>query len=292
MTMSYTQNPRLPRVRMQAVRLYRQGWSARKVGRYFGFHHTAVMKWVRKAERQQRQKYTLPTQSSRPHAHPRALPPEIVRAIVAERLRTRRCAEVVHYELSRQGIAVSLSSVKRTLKRHRLLKEKSLWKRYHRSGERPQALHPGDLVEVDTIHFWEPRRFYVYTLLDVYSRWAYAAVSKRATTRASLWFVRAARTAAPFVFSTLQSDHGPEFAAGFSLRAGVPVRHSRVRKPNDNAHLERFNRTLKDECFAGYRPHPHQYGLLLPEYLHYYNHERPHLGLDLKTPWQWCQGVD
>lgn len=277
---------------MQAVRLYRQGWSARKIGRYLGFHHTAVMTWVRKATHLQHHRQLIPTVSSRPHAHPRQLRSDIVAAIVTERQKHGRCAEVVHYTLQQRGVQVSLSSVKRTLARYHLLKEKSPWKKYHRSGERPRALQPGDLVEVDTIHFWEPIRFYVYTLLDVYSRWAYAAVRNHATTRDSLWFVRSAITAAPFSFTTLQSDHGSEFASGFSLRIGVPVRHSRVRKPNDNAHLERFNRTLQEECFAGVTPHPKKFQLLLPDYLQYYNHERPHLGLNFKTPTDWCQGID
>lgn len=276
---------------MQAVRLYRQGWSARKVGRYLGFHHTAVMKWVRRTELLRR-RTILPTVSSRPKSHPRALKSEIVAAIIVERHKHHRCAEVIHHVLAEQGHVVSLSSVKRTLARHNLLKQKSPWKKYHRSGVRPQARKPGDLVQVDTIHFWEPQRFYVYTLLDVYSRWAYAAVRTHARTRDSLWFVRAAQDEAPFSFSTLQSDHGSEFATGFSLRIGVPVRHSRVRKPNDNAHLERFNRTLQEECFLNMLPHPKKFQLLLPDYLHYYNHERPHLGLNCKTPWQWCQGVD
>lgn len=292
MIMPYTQNPRLPRVRMQAVRLHQRGWSARKIGRYLGFHHTAVMKWVRKAAQRQHHRHLIPTESSRPHTHPRQLTPAIVSAIIAERQAHGRCSEVIHYTLQQRGMRVSLSSVKRTLARHHLLKEKSPWKKYHRSGERPLAARPGDLVEVDTIHFWEPQRFYVYTLLDVYSRWAYAAVRKHATTRDSLWFVRTAQEQAPFSFTTLQSDHGSEFAGGFSLRAGVTHRHSRVRKPNDNAHLERFNRTLQEECFVNLLPHPKKFQRLLPDYLRYYNHERPHLGLNFKTPADWCQGVD
>lgn len=271
---------------MQAVRLYRAGWGARQISRYLGFHHTAIMKWVRRAEPLSRGTIILPTKSSRPKTHPNALPSHLVSAIIAERIKHHRCAEVIHYTLVQRGLTVSLSSVKRTLKRHGLLKEKSPWKKYHRSGGRPVALAPGSLVEVDTIHFWVPKRFYVYTLLDVYSRWAYAAVRKHATTKDSLWFVRHAQNEASFSFSTLQSDHGSEFARGFSQRIGVVHRHSRVRKPNDNAHLERFNRTLQDECFHGVEPHPERFQKLLPEYLHYYNTERLHMGLNFKTPAQ------
>ena len=47
----------------------------------------------------------------------------MVEAIVEQRLKNRRCAEVVYQELVNRGIKVSLSSVKRTLKRSGLLKE-------------------------------------------------------------------------------------------------------------------------------------------------------------------------
>jgi transposase InsO family protein len=269
---------------MQAVKLVRAGWSYRKVARHMGFSIGSLSNWVKKADQFGRNGLWIPTESSRPKHHPRELQPAIVHAIVQQRLKHHRCAEVVQHELLRAGIEVSLSSVKRTLDRHYLLKKNSPWKKMHRSAPRPEVVKPGALVEVDTIHFWEPQRFYVYTLLDVYSRWAFAAVRNHATTRDSLWFVRTAQTELPFPFTMLQSDHGSEFSPGFSLRIGVPVRHSRVRKPNDNAHLERFNRTLQEECFYGVEPHPQRFQKLLPEYLHYYNTERLHLSLNFKTP--------
>lgn len=67
---------------------------------------------------------------------------------------------------------VSLSSVKRTLKRHGLLKSRSPWQKTCKSPHRPIAASPGDLVQMDTIHIYTiaGQRFYVYTLLDVHSR--------------------------------------------------------------------------------------------------------------------------
>lgn len=56
-----------------------------------------------------------------------------------------------------------------------------------------------------------------------------------------------ARKIAPFPFNTLQSDHGPEFSRWFTKRILV----------------------WKKE---------------IPEYLRYYNSERPHMGLGMKTP--------
>ncbi|MCH7660077.1 MAG: transposase [Euryarchaeota archaeon] len=61
-------------------------------------------------------------------------------------------------------------------------------------------------------------------------------------------------------------------------------RHSRVRTPNDNAHLERINRTIQDECMSRIPRSLRSYQKEIPEYLHYYNTERPHMGLNFKTP--------
>jgi len=41
MYMAYTTNPNLPRVRMDAVRLVRSGWSTRKVARHLGFNQAS-----------------------------------------------------------------------------------------------------------------------------------------------------------------------------------------------------------------------------------------------------------
>ena len=103
----------MPEIRMRAVLKVRNGWSIRRAARYFGFHHTALIRWMRRAPADGRM--TIPTTSSRPHRHPRALSPEVVARIVAQRKKHRRCAEVVQEEFKRSGVVVSLSSVKHTL---------------------------------------------------------------------------------------------------------------------------------------------------------------------------------
>lgn len=284
MYMPYTTNPKLPRLRMDAVKLVRSGWSVRKVARYTGFNPSTISRWVKKAERIGRNQLWIPTQSSKPKHSPLALPPTTVRAIVRQRLEHNRCAEVLQEELEQKDIVVSLSSIKRTLDREHLTKKRSPWKRPHDFTPRPIPAHPGDLVEIDTIHIIVPERFYIYTLLDVCTRWAFAAVALRVRASDSLRFVRAATKESPFPFAMLQSDHGSEFSQKFSLEVGVAHRHTRVRTPNDNAHLERFNRTIQEECFSRVPASPRHYRHVLPEYLHYYNTERLHMGLNLKTP--------
>lgn len=287
MYMAYTTNPHLPRVRAQAVELVQQGWSTRKVAHHIGYDHSTIVRWCKRAPAIGRR--GIPTLSSRPHSHPSTLSPKIVEAILEKRKKRNRCAEVIHQELLRDDIAVSLSSVKRTLKRHGLIKRRSPWKRWHFSSSRPLALIPGDLVQIDTIHVGpcDEKRLYVYTMIDIYSRYAFAYVTQRISTHRSLLFVKRSQGETSFVFKTLQSDHGPEFSAWFTehiQKTGVVHRHSRVRKPNDNAHVERFNRTIQDECTSRLPRRIAVYQRELKDYLHYYNTERLHMSLNFKTP--------
>jgi transposase InsO family protein len=244
------------------------------------------MKWVRYTKKHGYRAIT--TRSSRPKRHPKELSDEMVRKIVAKRLELKRSAEVIHFALKEAGVVVSISSVKRTLDRHGLLKKRSPWKRRHVSVSRPQVEKPGDLVQLDTIHLMrnDGTRMYVFTGLDVRTRFAHAWAFERANTRTALCFLRRMKKIAPFSFRMLQSDHGSEFSTSFSERARIEHRHSRVRRPNDNAHLERFNRTIQEECLDALPKDTTVINRNLPKYLRYYNEKRHHFGLNLQTPLQ------
>jgi transposase InsO family protein len=290
--MAYTKNPHLPRLRMEAVKLVRQGWPVRKVARHTGFAPGTISKWTKRAP--EHGNSHLATQSSRPASHPRALDQKTIQAICDLRLKHRRCAEVIHHLATEQGIEVSLSSVKRVLKRKGLLKEKSKWKKYHVSPRRPEVACAGDLVQIDTIHVhtFTGERFYIYTLLDVHSRWAHAKVSPKITAGRTLKFLEEAKSKAPFSFKMLQTDHGPEFAKWFTKHARQSHRYSRIRKPNDNAHLERFNRTIQEECLYYLKQTPRVYQAAINQYLPFYNDERPHLALNFLSPSECFQAID
>jgi len=282
--MAYSKNPHLAKVRMDAVRLVKwRGWSTRQVARYTGFAQSAIVKWCKRDACDGMR--PIATRRSDPRNHPNSLPADIVALIVAKRKKLKRCAEVVQRSLQRDGITVSLSSVKRTLERKGLTKKRGLWKHYHPPQERPLASNPGDLVQIDTIHFLEDdRRTYVYTLIDVCSRWAYAQAFERINSQNSAAFLRKAQRKAAFEFRCIQSDHGSEFSQHFTERIGIKHRHSRVRKPNDNGHLERFNRTLQDECLRQCRINAKALNRALQKYLPYYNGQRIHMGINFQTP--------
>ena len=287
--MPYTNNPGAPGARLTAVKLVRKaGWTQQQAAEFVGTTQSAVSKWCAKAKDLRK---PIPTASSRPQSSPNALPSQTVEAIKSARWATHnRCAEVVHDSLKDQGVAVGLSSVKRVLKRQGLTRPRSKWKRIQPPIPRPRAKYPGALVQMDTIHFvdWSNgERFYVYTLIDLYSRWAYAEVHDTLRQGISLKVALRAASQAPFKFEMLQTDNGPEFKSYFRQKlAGreIALRHSRVRQCNDNAHIERFNRTVQDECLTSYPLRRNVTQLLLDAYLYHYNHERKHLSLGLATP--------
>ena len=284
--MAYSTNPQLPKLRARAVNMVRGGRSIRQVAKYFGFNPSTVSRWNKRFPSGVGTCLTIPTHSAKPHSCPWQLTSEVKERIVQWRIKTKgRCAEVIQQHLANDGIRVSLNSVKRTLHRTGLIRSRSPWKRLHCSESRPSALKPGDLVQLDTIHLMRGgQRIYLYTLLDVHSRWAYAWASARINTYQSLRFLQQAQDLSPFSFNYLQSDHGSEFSQHFTERAKISHRHSRVRRPNDNAHLERFNLTIQQE-FLNYLPKDVKLiNSKLTAYLRYYNQTRLHLGLGLKTP--------
>lgn len=286
--MSYTQNPAMPRVRRDAVNLvtYRR-WSMRKVARRFGVEPSTVSRWCRLPFATGW--HLLPTRSARPKTSPNALTKEIIAAIIEKRIGRRRCGQVIHQELKREGITVSLPSVQRTLDRLGLLKKRSPWKRPHDATPRPEASFAGALLQTDTVHILAPdgTRIYVYTLIDLYSRWAYAEVVEHIGAEASVQFIVRARTVSPFPFTMVQTDHGSEFSIWFThalQRMGIQHRHSRVRQSNDNAHVERFNRTIQEECLDRTTHTITDFRVALAAYLPYYNSERLHMGINYQTP--------
>ena len=283
--MVYDTNPRLPRIRARAVNMVRSGKSVTETARYFGFTKGAISKWCKKYP--VNGAWIVPTESSAPKHHPWRIEKAVRARIVELRVELKgRCAQVIQSHLLDEGFKVSVRTIQRELERRNLLKKYSPWKKRHISGQRPQASKPGDLVQLDTIHLMqtEKKRIYVYTMIDVATRIAFARAERKATSGRSIKFLNSGLKKTNINAVCTQSDHGPEFGKYFSQKISSRHRHSRVRKPNDNAHIERFNRTIQDELLTRLPKDVKILNREIPKYLTYYNTKRKHLGLGLKTP--------
>ncbi len=319
--MSYSSNPLLPKARADAVRLVVEDRLPIAVAaRRSGVHRTTLWRWHQRwlevnqnvqltndnrptrgastpisSFRLHACKWVVPTTSSRPHSCKHAVSQAVVDRIRYYRRRYGRCAVIVHAYCQREGTFVSLATVRRVLARLGLITKRK-WKRGYRPPvPRPPADAPGDLVQTDTVHLYDhttKQRTYLYTLVDVYSRWAYVEHHRHLSARLAAAVIRRGQASAGFQFRMVQADNGPEYTKEFenTLRAnGSAVRHSRVRRPNDNAFVERFNRTIQEECTGSTSPVGLDLQGKVLTYLAYYNEERLHLGIQCRTPLEMLQ---
>ncbi len=320
--MAYSINPNLPRARALAMKLlFQEKLSLQVVANKCGVHRSTVYRWKikwleinehvelennyrpnREAGKQFRftaVHWLIPTLSSRPQTSPNAIGGVIVQRILELRNTLKRCAEVVWYHLVHmEGIVVSLSSVRRILKRHHCFDGARKKRVRPDNPRRPHVTKPGELVETDTIHYICPitkTRRYVYTVIDIYTRMTYAEIHPRILPGLAANVILHARNEFGFEFTMVQSDNGPEFGRYFEqvlARHNMPVRHTRLGRPNDNAHIERFNRIIQEECLGNtitYKTTTKHLQGKIYSYLEYYNFKRVHLSLQFRTPIEMLQ---
>lgn len=326
--MAYSNNPYLPRARAIAMQLLvRDQLAPKVVANRCGVHRSTVYRWKRKWDvlnqhvqltndnRPGRHQaapsstfrlaacvWHIPNISSRPHTSPNAVSATLAQLVVNVRSELGRCAEVIwHHITTVLAIRISLSSVKRILRRHHCFDGARKPRiRYDNPG-RPHVTRPGELVQTDTIHHIDPRsgrRLYYYTVIDLFTRMTHVTVSAQlrqglaaqAVLEAQAVWSALGGSPARLRISMVQSDNGPEYGRYFEQqlhRAGMQTRHSRLHRPNDNAHIERFNRTIQTECIGHHwnRSVPLQsQQAKLDAWLEYYNTKRVHLGIQLRTP--------
>ncbi len=320
--MAYSINPHLPKARAIAMKLLiADGLPSAVVANKCGVHRCTIWRWKRKwdelnehvqldnpnrpnrvyslANHLARCSWRIPTLESAPHTSPHAISKAIVERVLALRAQLKRCAEVIWHHLRwTDGIRISLSSVNRILRRHHEYAGARKNRVRRDNPRRPIVTKPGELVQTDTIHYAcsvSRRRRYVYTVIDLYTRMAYAEVHDYVRPGIAAGVIQSAQEAMGFCFAMVQADNGPEFSRYFEQalrRNNINVRHSRLGRPNDNAHIERFNRTIQEECLGHYLDPRIKTATIqkkITTYLDYYNTKRVHFGLQFRIPAEMLQ---
>lgn len=315
--MAYSTNPNLPKARAIAMQLLvRERLPLQVVANRCGVHRSTIWRWKQKWDALNDRiefanpnrpgrpanllhklsfcTWRIPTLSSRPHTCPHAVSKVVVAQVLAVRHQLKRCAEVVwHHLVAIRGVQVSLSSVRRILRRHHCFDGARKKRVRPDNPRRPHVTKPGELVETDTIHHVDPasgRRLYYYTVIDLFTRMTHVILAPKLSPGLAARAVLEAQATWGFVISMVQADNGPEYGRYFAQVLGshdITTRHTRLHRPNDNAHIERFNRTIQTECIghSWHRSVPlHRQRDTLTAYLDYYNNERVHLGIQMRTP--------
>jgi putative transposase len=192
-------------------------------------------------------------------------------------------------ELSKLGVAVSPSTVRRLLARAGLgpapRRSGPSWREFLRA--QGASLVACDFFTVETALL---RRYYVLFFIELQTRRVHlAGITANPDSR---WVTQQARNLSPSGalddVKFLIRDRDSKFVAGFDevfRTDSVKVIQTPFRSPQANAHAERFVRTARTECLDWLLVlGPRRLERVLRVYVDHYNTERPHRALGRTPP--------
>lgn len=203
------------------------------------------------------------------------------------------------------GETASISTVGRILKHlkdrgqlvepeRRVVRVRRQWEKRAYAIRKPRAYgvaEPGDLVQIDTVEVHPLPGVIIkqYTARDVISRWDVVEAHRRATAGTARSFLESLEERMPFPVKAIQVDGGSEFRAEFETACaerGIRLFVLPPRSPKLNGHVERAQRTHKEEFYAYYDGALDLKSLnkALRRWERVYNTIRPHHSLGRRTP--------
>ena len=206
----------------------------------------------------------------------------------------------LHRVLRRQGTRVNLKRVYRVVREAGLQVHRRQRKRLKRAprGPMPRPERPNEVWAMDFVHdgLVEGRRIRALTILDLCTReapWIEVATSIPGDRVVRVLERLAEVHGLP---KRIISDNGPEFRslalATWAEKRGVELDFIEPGKPVQNAFIESFNGTLRDEClnehcFLNLQDAQEK----IEAWRERYNRERPHSSLGGLTPTEFAEGL-
>lgn len=162
-------------------------------------------------------------------------------------------------------------------------------KKKRRNGYQPREA--GDLMQMDSLAiFRDGLKRYMLSAVDLNSRFGFAYSYSALNSQNATDFLKKLIAVAPFTIRRIQTDNGGEFENHFVKAVrDSPIEHFNTypRHPQSNAHVERFNRTLRSQFLEYYEEDitdtkPLNHALI--DYLIWYNTRKPHQGIGNRSP--------
>lgn len=198
----------------------------------------------------------------------------------------RLCYQMIDAEV----VACAPSTVYRVLKAAGLL---NAWEaKPTRKGQgfvQPTCAHAHWHIDISYLNL-QGTFYYLCTILDGYSRWIVQWVLGEQMTEVEVAILlQAAREQHPEATPRVISDNGPQFIAkefkAFIRRSEMSQVHTSPAYPQSNGKLERWHKSLKDECIRPQTPISLEDARqLIGAYVTTYNTERLHSALGYVTP--------
>ena len=269
-----------------------------KTASELGIHRSTVYRWIKRARTYRRMLVSnIKRKSTKPKTIHFALSPQQKNEVIRARKIKGATAEKIVKKLS---LPVHPSTVHRLLVKHSLVRKYG----YHR---RPRFQNTGHMnaknthsigyLQMDVKYITPelsglPWTCFEYAVIDIFSRYKEAVILNHLDQDGSISALLEIVPKLPFKPVFLQTDNGLEFQERFRIHVralGIKYHYIHKNTPNENALIERSFRTDEEEFFFWLEKAPQNYDELrelFAKWLYEYNHERPHLGIDLKTPYE------
>jgi transposase InsO family protein len=268
-----------------------------------GIHRATVYRWIKRAKTSSGSRIgylsslMLKRKSTRPHTTNYALSPKEQSAIIALRQKKKYTAEKIKKKLHLSVASLTI---------HRFLKKQGLLNKYanHRRPRYQQTTHMHlknttsiGKLQMDVKYITPelsglPYTCFEYAVVDIYSRYKEAIILNHLDADGAVLALMEILKRLPFTVDFIQTDNGIEFQGRFHRyceERGLKHHLIHKRTPNENAVIERTFRTDEEEFFFMMERAPKDYDELrfwFAQWIHEYNYERPHLGINLKTPYE------
>ena len=286
------------------------GWNLRRAAERFQCSPATAKKW---ADRFRAGGVAaMEDRSSRPHRSPNQTPTRTERRIINLRFTRRWGPHRIGYHLH-----LARSTVEAVLRRYKMPLLAHLDQNTGLPVRRPAPRRyehdaPGDLVHVDikklgripdggghrTLGRALGRRnrsgmgySFLHHAVDDHSRLAYSEDldDERKETAAGFWIrANAFFNNHGITVKAVLTDNGSCYRSKlFAESLGPHVKHRKTRpyRPQTNGKVERFNRTLAEEwAYAQTYLSDHARAATYQDWIHHYNHHRPHTGIGGKSP--------
>lgn len=283
-------------LRLEFARKVKEGRKTKAaLCREYGISRPTGDKWCKRYE----QGLTMSDQSRAPIHTPGRISPEIEALIVQMRLKEPALgAKKIHRMMLNKKIpnVPAISTINAVLKRNGLITPQASEAAQHYI--RFQKEHPNDMWQTDfkgNYLLQDGIRCHPLSIIDDCSRFALCGDAKRneqfLSTKES--FERTFRTfGLPF---SILCDNGHPWGSSQStsitkfevwlMEQGVLTIHTRIKHPQCQGKVERFNGSYKRERLKFYTPkNMADAQLCREEYLNFYNNERPHEAINMDVP--------
>lgn len=270
-----------------------------KAARILGIHRSTVFRWKKRAFKER--KYPAIFRVKRRSTRPLNIPYKLTKKEEAEIIRVRKkygcTSEKIKYILK---LKVSVSTIQRFLKRCDIIEPRGKHRRprfqdtfhMHAKNVTTMGYLQMDVKVVTPELSGLPWTCFEYAVIDIYSRWKDAVILNQLDQDGAMSALLEILPRLPFKTVFIQTDNGLEFQKRFrAMLDSMNIKSHFIHKstPNENAVIERSFRTDEEEFYFRIEKRPKHYDELRDlyrDFLKYYNNERLHLGIGLKTPAQ------